>query len=84
MDDDLFQALRATRTRLAWEQQVPPFMIFSDKALQDMAIKQPTTEAAFLDVHGVGQKKAERLGTEFLGTIRGYCGSSGATLDDSP
>ena len=73
VDEGLYQALRATRTRLAKEQKVPPFMIFSDKALQDMAIKQPTTEAAFLDVHGVGQKKAERLGTAFLGTIREYC-----------
>ena len=72
VDDGLYQALRATRTRLAKEQNVPPFMIFSDKALQDMAIKQPTTEAAFLDVHGVGQKKAERLGLDFLAVIKEY------------
>tara|TARA_Y100000739_G_C20595622_1_gene460168 strand:- start:751 stop:2241 length:1491 start_codon:yes stop_codon:yes gene_type:complete len=66
----LFEALRETRLILAKEKQVPPFMIFSDKTLIDMSNKKPQTYDDFLDIHGVGIKKADSFATLFLKTIQ--------------
>ena len=68
-DQGLFERLRALRKKLADERQVPAFVVFSDKALQDMAVRKPRTRDAFLDVHGVGQKKLEEYGDFFLAEI---------------
>ncbi len=65
----LFERLRALRKRLADERNVPAYVVFSDKALQDMAARAPRTRAEFLEVHGVGQKKLEEYGDAFLAEI---------------
>ena len=52
--DPLFEGLRVLRKKIADEAGVPPFVIFSDKTLQDMCVKRPQTEEELLDVHGVG------------------------------
>ena len=49
---------------------MPPYVIFHDKTLAEMARRQPTTEAALLGITGVGQAKLERYGEAFLGEIR--------------
>ena len=69
-DDPLFERLRALRRTLSVEAGVPPFVIFSDKTLHDMASRKPITEEQFLDVHGVGQVKYERYGEVFLQEIK--------------
>ncbi len=69
-DHTLLNALRRTRTRLAREQGIPAYQVFSNAALEDMARRQPTTLDAFLDVNGVGTKKAHQYGKEFLDVIR--------------
>lgn len=68
---ELFEALRSLRTRLAREQQVPPYLIFNNATLEDMCRKRPTTPDELLEVSGVGTKKAERYGEAFLEVIAG-------------
>ncbi|MCL1948932.1 MAG: DNA helicase RecQ [Turicibacter sp.] len=65
-DNPIFEALRALRREIAEEEGVPPFVVFSDKTLQDLSFKLPRTLEDFLDVHGVGQQKLERYGERFL------------------
>lgn len=71
-DKVLFGRLRKLRKRIAEEAQVPPFVVFGDSSLQDMATTLPTTDAEFLRVSGVGQVKLERYGQAFLEEIRDY------------
>ncbi|MDN4607237.1 DNA helicase RecQ [Sporosarcina highlanderae] len=71
-DDPLFNQLRALRMKLAQEAGVPPFVVFSDKSLRDMAAKMPVTEEAFLEVNGVGAAKLERYGKVFIEEIKSY------------
>ena len=70
--EDLFSALRAVRTRLAQEENVPAYVVFSNATLADMAEKAPHTMDEFLDVTGVGEVKAARYGEEFLRAIAEY------------
>jgi ATP-dependent DNA helicase RecQ len=71
-DETLFEALRALRKSLADAQGVPPYIIFGDATLVEMARELPTSAAALLEVSGVGQKKLERYGEDFLAVIRGH------------
>ena len=73
-DEELFQALRAVRKELADEQQVPPFVIFGDAALVEMAAYRPMTAEELLRINGVGQHKLGRYGTRFLEAIGTFCG----------
>lgn len=72
VDDGLLAALKAVRTRLAQQEEVPAYIIFSNAALADMASKTPRTIDQFLQVSGVGEVKAERYGSEFLRVISEY------------
>lgn len=70
MDDPLLLDLKALRTRLAKEEGVPAYVIFSDRSLIDMAAKRPTTAGAFGEVHGVGQAKLDRYAGAFLEVVK--------------
>jgi ATP-dependent DNA helicase RecQ len=70
VDSSLFEALRRLRRKLADEQKVPPYVIFGDVTLQGMAAKKPRTRDDLLEVSGVGQRKLERYGQDFLDEIR--------------
>ena len=72
VDEKLFDALRDVRTRLAARAGVPPYVIFSNATLADMAAKQPSSEFDLLSVRGVGDAKARRYGKEFLAAIQKY------------
>jgi len=65
-DNDVFEALRALRSKLAKEANVPPYVVFSDKTLKEMADRLPATKEEMLEVSGVGEVKFERYGLEFL------------------
>ena len=65
-----FAALRELRLRLAREQAVPPYVIFSDKTLREMAERAPQTDAEMRDVSGVGEAKMQRYGAAFLEALR--------------
>ncbi len=69
---ELFTILKALRLRIATEEKVPAYIVFSNATLQDMAAKAPETMDAFLAVSGVGTYKAERYGEAFLAEIRQY------------
>jgi ATP-dependent DNA helicase RecQ len=66
----LFDALRALRKRLADEAGMPPYIIFNDASLRDMAQRQPTTLPEFSTIVGVGQAKLSRYGNQFIELIR--------------
>jgi ATP-dependent DNA helicase RecQ len=68
-DPDLYEALKAVRRRLADENGVPAYVVFSDKTLKDMAAKVPKTPEQFRQVHGVGEAKLEAYGSIFLRAI---------------
>ncbi len=67
--EGLFEALRAERTRLAREQGVPPYVVFHDTTLLDLASRRPTNLRALRDIQGMGEKKIERYGEAFLAVI---------------
>jgi len=69
-DPVLFQRLRILRKKLADEEKVPPFVIFSDASLAEMAAYLPTTDDEFHRVHGVGTHKLERYGPCFIDEIK--------------
>ncbi len=69
----LFALLRSKRKEMADELGVPPYVIFSDKTLVEMAAYYPQSLASMLDVSGVGQVKARQYGEAFLGVIQSYC-----------
>ena len=66
VDEQLFEGLRVLRKRLADEQHVPAYVVFSDATLAEMAARKPATHAELLEVNGVGQAKLERYGDAFL------------------
>ncbi|MDN6639468.1 MAG: DNA helicase RecQ [Tetragenococcus sp.] len=65
-DDELFEKLRELRLELAQEQHMPPYIIFSDKTLQELAQKKPSTPVELLQIKGVGQNKLDKYGERFL------------------
>jgi ATP-dependent DNA helicase RecQ len=71
-DDELFHALRKLRKSIADEEGVPPFVIFSDRTLHDMCVRQPSSKTEFLAVSGVGDSKLERYGRRFLAEISSF------------
>lgn len=71
-DRVLFAKLKHLRKRIAEEDDVPPFVVFSDASLADMAERLPQSRQAFLEVSGVGQTKLERYGERFISEITRY------------
>jgi len=72
-DSSLFQILRQLRKTMADELQVPPYVIFPDKTLIEMAIYFPHSEAVMLQLHGVGSVKYAKYGLPFIEAIAAYC-----------
>jgi ATP-dependent DNA helicase RecQ len=71
-DEELFEQLRDLRKRLASEQGVPPYVVFSDKTLHEMARHFPATDSEMLEISGVGATKLERYGPDFTQVIREF------------
>jgi ATP-dependent DNA helicase RecQ len=69
---DLFDVLRAVRLKLARERGVPPYVIFHDTTLRDMADRRPATLDDLHDIYGVGVRKAADFGDAFLDAIRTF------------
>ncbi len=80
-DEDLFETLRALRRAMAEERGIPPYLIFNDASLREMARERPTTEEAFLQIKGVGLRKLQELGPRFLACIRTF--GDGSARDTS-
>ncbi len=71
-DQELFNRLRVRRKQIADRDGVPPYVVFGDASLAEMAASLPTDDDALLKVNGVGQTKLARYGAEFIDEIVGY------------
>jgi ATP-dependent DNA helicase RecQ len=71
-DPELFDVLRAVRLRIARERGVPPYVVFHDTTLREMADRRPSTVGDLHGIYGVGAKKAADFGDAFLDAIRTF------------
>jgi len=76
-DAGLFEHLRSLRTKLAREKNVPPYVVFSDRTLREMAQSAPASEARMREITGVGEKKLAQYGQTFLEAIADFRGADG-------
>jgi ATP-dependent DNA helicase RecQ len=76
-EEELFEELRVLRKKLADKRGVPPFVIFGDVALQQMAYFLPQSNQSFLKIFGVGKAKLEQFGKEFRQVISDYAAKKG-------
>ena len=72
MDQELFEELRLLRLRLAEEQNIPPYIVLTDKTLHLLAAQRPTTIEAFGTVSGIGDYKKEKYGEVFVEAIKNF------------
>jgi len=72
VDEELFSILKDLRKKISKQKNVPPFVIFQDPSLEDMAIQYPINLDELLNISGVGAGKAQRYGTEFVNIIKKY------------
>ncbi len=80
----LFEELRKVRLAIARETRVPPFVVFSDRTLQEMAQKRPQTERELRQVSGVGDHKLAAYGRQFIEAITAYGAAHGGSAVASP
>jgi ATP-dependent DNA helicase RecQ len=71
-DEVLMSMLRELRKKEAKKLGVPPFVVFQDPSLEDMALKYPITQDELINIHGVGEGKAKKYGTPFISLISRY------------
>lgn len=71
-NETLFQKLRELRLSIARENSLPPYMVFNDRTLRDMARLRPITDAQFLAINGVGDSKLAKYGKRFMEAIAGF------------
>jgi ATP-dependent DNA helicase RecQ len=81
VDRGLFESLRELRRTVANEKSVAPFVIFSDATLREMAAVRPASATTFINIRGIGQRKAAELGPRFVEHIVEYCRAHNVTLD---
>jgi ATP-dependent DNA helicase RecQ len=72
VDEELFSILKDLRKKISKQKDVPPFVIFQDPSLEDMAIQYPITLDELQNITGVGAGKAQRYGEEFIEVIQKY------------
>ena len=72
VDEELFSILKDLRKKISKQKDVPPFVIFQDPSLEDMAIQYPITIDELQNISGVGAGKAQRYGEEFVELIKTY------------
>jgi ATP-dependent DNA helicase RecQ len=83
-DRELFEQLRRLRKELADEKGVPPFVVFGDLALRQMAVYLPQSEENFSRISGVGQEKLKRYGKIFMGVIQTYAQENNLSEKEVP
>lgn len=83
-DAKLFEILKALRKRISEETHVPPFIVFSDTSLKQMATYFPTSEDQMLKISGVGYSKFDKYGNRFLETIKPYVSENNITPKEIP
>lgn len=81
--EGLLERLRSLRKRLADEQGIPPYIVFTETSLRQMAQKMPRSRTAFEQISGVGSRKLEQYGQVFVDEINAYCNEQGLTSESS-
>ncbi|MEX0886977.1 MAG: RQC domain-containing protein, partial [Phycisphaeraceae bacterium] len=81
VDRGLFDHLRELRRELATEQAIPPYMIFDDNTLRELAQVRPGSLDTLVHVRGIGRKKLEQFGQRFVDAIVAYCQGNGLETD---
>jgi len=76
-DKDLFEILRKLRKEIAGRDHLPPYIVFSDVSLKEMAMRLPQDYDSFMEINGVGEIKLKKYGNLFLEIITGYCRDKG-------
>jgi ATP-dependent DNA helicase RecQ len=71
-DELLMSMLRELRKKVAKKLGVPPFVVFQDPSLEDMALKYPISQTELINIHGVGEGKAKKYGKDFIDLINRY------------
>ena len=71
-DEELFSMLKDLRKKVAKQHGLPPFVIFQDPSLEDMAVQYPITFEEMQNITGVGVGKARKFGEEFIRLIKAY------------
>ena len=71
-DEALMEMLRDLRKKVAKKLGVPPFVVFQEPSLEDMALKYPISQVELINIHGVGEGKAKKYGAEFIALINRY------------
>jgi len=77
----LFDALRGLRRQIADERDVPPYVVFSDATLRELAAYRPGSAEGFVKIRGVGSSKLESFGEAFLSFIGSWCAENSMELD---
>jgi ATP-dependent DNA helicase RecQ len=72
VDEVLMDMLRDLRKKVAKKLGVPPFVVFQEPSLEDMALKYPISQIELINIHGVGEGKAKKYGAEFIALINKY------------
>ncbi|XVJ60930.1 MAG: DNA helicase RecQ [Tepidisphaera sp.] len=80
-DPGMFEALRVLRRSIASERAVPPYVIFSDAVLEEIAAVRPTRRETFRTIRGVGERKLEDFGQTFARAIKDYCATHNLATD---
>ena len=83
-DRNLYEKLRDLRRQLAADMSVPPYVVFGDAALQQMAYYLPQSDESFLQISGVGEAKLAQFGDQFLSVVRSHADQHGLTEKLSP
>ncbi|MFQ5630944.1 MAG: HRDC domain-containing protein, partial [bacterium] len=83
-DTQLFEELRNLRTSLARSRNVPPYVIFSDKTLKEMATFYPTEKHEFWRISGIGEEKMRTLVPKFMAKIRDYVKRHRIEIQNAP
>ena len=81
VDRELFDSLRGLRKQLAEERGVPPYVVFSDNTLREMARVRPASPETMYMISGIGQSKLKKFGEVFLTRINEYCDERGLSRD---
>ena len=82
VDRELFETLRQCRLEVARARGVPPYVVFHDNTLRDLARRRPTTPQELVEVYGIGARKAEDLGPIILEVIREFRGEPDSDIPE--
>lgn len=84
VDRDLFETLRKWRKKRADSKGLPPFVIFSDKTLRDLAARRPSSLERLREVYGIGEAKLEEYGSDILSILDTHCRERNVSRDQRP